>query len=104
MIGIECTLDDFKNALEALNEKLPANGLMIEIINNHEWQSDYSYSSIKLYVAKIPSLLLLKVRAIHYAGLVPRITDQTDLLDILGFMGIHNIDELNNDYIAREIE
>ena len=36
MIGIECTLDDFKNALEALNEKLPANGLMIEIINNHE--------------------------------------------------------------------
>lgn len=36
-----------------------------------------------LYIAKIESLLLLKVRAVHFAGLVPRITDQTDVLDIL---------------------
>ena len=31
MIGIECTLDDFKDALEALNEKLKAHHFTIEI-------------------------------------------------------------------------
>ena len=31
MIGIECTLDDFKDALKALNEKLKAHHITIEI-------------------------------------------------------------------------
>lgn len=31
MIGIECSLDDFKNALEALNEKLKVHHITIEI-------------------------------------------------------------------------
>ena len=31
MIGIECTLDDFKDALEALNEKLKTHHITIEI-------------------------------------------------------------------------
>ena len=31
MIGLGCSLDDFKNALEALDEKLKAKGMVIEI-------------------------------------------------------------------------
>ena len=31
MIGIECTLDDFKDALEALNDKLKTHHITIEI-------------------------------------------------------------------------
>ena len=31
MIGIECTLDDFKDALEALNDKLKNHHITIEI-------------------------------------------------------------------------
>lgn len=168
MIGLGCSLDDFKNALEALDEKLKAKGMVIEIraiggfamlynklreggytmdvdtatkdmsedvqrlirevadekgldedwINNDsyrlsevteiirkiEWQVDDSYTNIKLFVANIPSLLLLKVRAIHYAGLVPRITDQTDLLDILSFLGIHSVDELSSNKLTKDIE
>lgn len=65
---------------------------------------DDTYSNIKLYVAKIPSLLLLKVRAIHYAGLVPRITDQTDLLDNLSFLGIHSVCELKEYELTKSIE
>lgn len=168
MIGIECSLDDFKSALEALNEKLKAHNISIEIraiggfamlynklrsggytmdvdtatadmseevtglirevadeqgldedwINNDsyklkevtdiigklEWQSDNSYSNINLYVADIKSLLLLKVRAIHFAGAVPRITDQTDVLDILAFLGIHTVEEVKSNRITKDIE
>ena len=168
MIGIECSLDDFKSALDALNEKLNVQGITIEIraiggfamlynrlrdggytmdvdtatqdmsenvmqlirevadekgldedwINNDsyklsevteiiddlEWIADNTYSNINLYVAEIQSLLLLKVRAIHYAGLVPRITDQTDLLDILAFLGIHNVDEVKANKLTKNIE
>lgn len=168
MIGIECSLDDFKSALETLNEKLRSEGITIEIraiggfamlynrlreggytmdvdtatqdmsenvmelirkvaeekgldedwINNDsyrlsevteiiddlEWIVDKTYSNIDLYVAEITSLLLLKVRAIHYAGLVPRITDQTDLLDILAFLGIHSVEELKTNKLTKSIE
>ena len=168
MIGIECSLDDFKDALSVLNEKLHAHNITIEIraiggfamlynnlrsggytmdvdtatkdmteevqelirevaeengldedwINNEsyklaevtdvigklEWITDDSYSNIKLYIAKIQSLLLLKVRAIHFAGLVPRITDQTDVLDILAFLGIHNIEEVKQNPLTKDIE
>ena len=168
MIGIECTLDDFKDALEALNEKLKAHHITIEIraiggfamlynklrsdgytmdadtatndmseevqelirevaeekgldedwINNDsyglpevteiigklEWITDNSYSNIMLYIAKIESLLLLKVRAVHFAGLVPRITDQTDVLDILAFLGIHTIEEVKKNPLTKSIE
>ena len=168
MIGIECSLDDFKSALELLNDKLKERDITIEIraiggfamlynklrdggytmdvdtvtedmsddimelihqvaeendldedwINNDsyklsevtdvfrklEWIYDDSYSNIKLYIAKIQSLLLLKVRAVHFAGLVPRITDQTDVLDILSFLGIHTIDEVDTNAITKEIK
>ncbi len=168
MIGIECTLDDFKDALEALNDKLKTHHITIEIkaiggfamlynklrsggytmdvdtatkdmteevqtlirevaeekgldedwINNDsyalpevtdiigklEWITDNTYSNIMLYIARIESLLLLKVRAVHFAGLVPRITDQTDVLDILAFLGIHNIDEVKKNRLTKDIE
>lgn len=168
MIGIECTLDDFKDALEALNEKLKTRHITIEIraiggfamlynklrnggytmdvdtatkdmteevqalirevaeekgldedwINNDsyglpevteiigklEWITDNSYSNIMLYIAKIESLLLLKVRAVHFAGLVPRITDQTDVLDILAFLGIHTIEEVKENPLTKSFE
>ena len=57
-----------------------------------------------LYIAKIESLLLLKVRAVHFAGLVPRITDQTDVLDILSFLGIHTIEEVKENRLTKDIE
>ena len=168
MIGIECTLDDFKDALEALNEKLKAHHFTIEIraiggfamlynnlrsggytmdvdtatkdmteevqrlirevaeekgldedwINNDsytltevtdiigklEWITDNSYSNIKLYIASIQSLLLLKVRAVHFAGKVPRITDQTDVLDILAYLGIHTIEEVKKNPLTKSFE
>ncbi len=168
MIGIECTLDDFKDALGALNDKLKTHHITIEIkaiggfamlynklrsggytmdvdtatkdmteevqtlirevaeekgldedwINNDsyalpevtdiigklEWITDNTYSNIMLYIARIESLLLLKVRAVHFAGLVPRITDQTDVLDILAFLGIHNIDEVKKNRLTKDIE
>ena len=75
-----------------------------EIISKIEWQVDETYSNIKLFVAKIPNLLLLKVRVIHFAGLVPRITDQSDLLDILSFLGIHSVDELSANKLTKDIE
>ena len=75
-----------------------------EIIGNLEWITDNSYSNIMLYIAKIESLLLLKVRAVHFAGLVPRITDQTDVLDILAFLGIHTIEEVKKNPLTKSIE
>lgn len=57
-----------------------------------------------LYIAKIESLLLLKVRAVHFAGLVPRITDQTDVLDILAFLGIHTIEEVKRNPLTKSFE
>ena len=50
------------------------------------------------------SLLLLKVRAVHFAGLVPRITDQTDVLDILAFLGIHTIEEVKQNPLTKSFE
>ena len=64
------------------------------IYNEIEWLEDRSFSNIKLYVADLNSLLKLKARAIHYGGLVPRVTDKTDLLDILSAIGIRNITEV----------
>ncbi len=168
MIGIECSLESFKDALDVLNKKLNAHHIMIEIraiggfamlynklrdggytmdvdtatkdmsedvhrlirevayekgldedwINNDsyklievtgvidklEWIIDDSYSNIRLYIANIQSLLLLKVRAIHFAGLVPRITDQIDVLDILSFLGIHTIDDVKKNSLTKDIE
>ena len=42
--------------------------------------------------------------AIHFASLVPRITDQTDVLDILAFLGIHTIDEVERNPLTKDIE
>ena len=75
-----------------------------EIIGKLEWITDNSYSNIMLYIAKIESLLLLKVRAVHFAGLVPRITDQTDVLDILAFLGIHTIEEVKKNPLTKSFE
>ena len=75
-----------------------------EIIGKLEWITDNSYSNIMLYIAKIESLLLLKVRAVHFAGLVPRITDQTDVLDILAFLGIHTIEEVKEKPLTKSFE
>lgn len=75
-----------------------------DIIGKLEWITDNSYSNIMLYIAKIQSLLLLKVRAVHFAGSVPRITDQTDVLDILAFLGIHTIEEVRKNPLTKSYE
>ena len=81
--------------------KLPE---VTDIVGKLEWIKDNSYSNIMLYIASIQSLLLLKTRAIHFAGLVPRITDQTDVLDILVFLDIHTIEEIKKNPITKGIE
>ena len=75
-----------------------------DIIGKLEWITDNSYSNIMLYIANIQSLLLLKVRAVHFAGSVPRITDQTDVLDILAFLGIHTIEEVKQNPLTKSFE
>lgn len=75
-----------------------------DIIGRLEWITNNSYSNIMPYIAEIESLLLLKVRAVHFAGLVPRITDQTDVLDILAFLGIHTIEEVKQNPLTKNFE
>jgi hypothetical protein len=75
-----------------------------DIIGKLEWITDNSYSNIMLYIANIQSLLLLKVRAVHFAGKVPRITDQTDVLDILAYLGIHTIEEVMQNPLTKSFE
>lgn len=65
------------------------------IYDEIEWIEDSSYSNIRLFVASDESMLKLKIRAVHFGGLVPRVTDQMDLLDLLGALGVHNIEELS---------
>lgn len=64
------------------------------IYDEIEWIEDNSYSNIKLFVASEISMLKLKIRAVHFGGLVPRVTDQMDLLDLLSSIGIHNVEDL----------
>ena len=45
------------------------------IFDELEWIRDKSYSNIKLYIATEESMLKLKIRAVHFGGLVPRVTD-----------------------------
>ncbi|MCR5479977.1 MAG: hypothetical protein K6F27_09015 [Ruminococcus sp.] len=75
-----------------------------EIIDKIGWKEDSSFSNIRLLIADIQSLLTLKIRAIDYAGLIPRVTDQTDLLDILSFLGIHSIEELSTNPLTKNIK
>ncbi len=103
---------------ELIQEVSAEKGLDIDWINNDAyglpevmgiykditWLKSTEYSNIILCVANIESMLKMKVRAVHYGGLVPRITDQTDLLDILNSMGIHNIDELRKNDKTSNLE
>lgn len=58
------------------------------IFDELEWIRDKSYSNIKLFIATEESMLKLKIRAVHFGGLVPRVTDQLDFLDLLGSLDI----------------
>lgn len=64
------------------------------IINLLSWEEIVSYSNIKMFLADLDSLLLLKVRAIDGGGAIPRSTDKSDLLNILKFMGINNVESV----------
>ncbi len=74
------------------------------IINEIVWIEDKSFSNIKLFVATEESLLKLKVRAVHFGGLVPRVTDKLDLLDLLGALNIHSVEDLAKYEITNKIE
>ena len=44
----------------------------------------------------------IEVRAI--GGLVPRVTDQLDFLDLLGSLDIHSIDELSKSSVTKDMK
>lgn len=50
------------------------------------------------------SMLKLKIRAVHFGGLVPRVTDQMDFLDLLASQGIHNIDDLSKHDVTKNMK
>lgn len=68
-----------------------------EVIDQIYWELNRKYSNITLYVANIESLILLKVRAIEGGGCVPRKTDKNDLIKLLKFINIHDVENLLND-------
>ena len=74
------------------------------IFDELEWIRDKSYSNIKLFIATEESMLKLKIRAVHFGGLVPRVTDQLDFLDLLGALDIHSIDELSKSSVTKDMK
>ena len=74
------------------------------IFDELEWIRDNSYSNIELFVATEESMLKLKIRAVHFGGLVPRVTDQLDFLDLLGALDIHSIDELSKSDVTKDMQ
>lgn len=73
------------------------------IFDELEWIRDKSYSNIKLFIATEESMLKLKIRAVHFGGLVPRVTDQLDFLDLLGMLDIHSIDDLSKSDATKDM-
>ena len=71
--------------------KLPEVQGIIDFLN---WEEVKNYSNIKMFLADLDSLLLLKGRAIDGGGFIPRSTDKSDLLNILKFMGINNFESV----------
>jgi len=65
------------------------------VMKKLHWKKMSGYSNINMYVAEVDSLILLKTRAIEMAGLIPRKTDKNDLMNLIKFIGIETIDELN---------
>ena len=65
-----------------------------EVIDQLTWMEDKNYSNIRLYIADIPSLILLKTRAIEGGSLLPRKTDKNDLIKLLKKVNIHNVEDL----------
>lgn len=75
-----------------------------DVIDQLDWELNNKYSNITVYVADIESLILLKVRAVEGGGYVPRKTDKNDLIKLLRFIGINNIDAVLNDNRTKFIE
>ena len=68
------------------------------------WIADKNYSNIKLYYADANSLLLLKARAIEKSGLLlPRQQDKDDLLELLSYFGIKNVNEVKQNPVSQFI-
>ncbi len=65
------------------------------------WVEDDSYSNIKLYIADINSLLILKARAVEGGGLIPRKTDKNDLIKILRKIGVDDISSVESNPITK---
>lgn len=74
------------------------------IFDELEWIRDKSYSNINLFIATEESMLKLKIRVVHFGGLVPRVTDQLDFLDLLGSLDIHSIDELSKSSVTKDMK
>ncbi len=75
-----------------------------EVLDELEWEEDKSFSNINLLIATKPTLLKLKMRAVHFGGLVPRITDKIDFIDILKSLDIHSIDDVKNNEYTKYME
>lgn len=77
---------------------------VMEVLDELEWEEDKSFSNINLLIATKPSLLKLKMRAIHFGGLVPRITDKIDFLDLLKSLDISSIDDVKSSEYTKNME
>ena len=78
--------------------------LILDVSVEKEWEEDKSFSNINLLIATKPSLLKLKMRAIHFGGLVPRITDKIDFLDLLKSLDISSIDDVKSSEYTKDME
>lgn len=104
-VGNELDLeDDWLNTDCAMLE-----GAMSKLASQIKWvNSQYHYERINLLIADEIGLLRSKAKAVHDGGLVPRITDKKDLVDLLKIMNVENVGELDKrpdlSFISREYE
>jgi len=78
--------------------------LILDVSVEKGLEEDKSFSNINLLIATKPSLLKLKMRAIHFGGLVPRITDKIDFLDLLKSLDISSIDDVKSSEYTKDME
>ena len=78
--------------------------LILDVSVEKGLEEDKSFSNMNLLIATRPSLLKLKMRAIHFGGLVPRITDKIDFLDLLKSLDISSIDDVKSSEYTKDME
>ena len=71
-------------------------GVLTELEPSIHWEKpNEKLKNIDLYIADCNGLIRSKAKAVHDGGLVPRKTNKKDLLLLLKFCHINNIDELD---------